>query len=215
MLNILFLVGVIVTVIGKGQGWGFANGWPFGIQEGLMVALALASYKLTAPSVHEANKFGFGPIIEVAVLFIGIFATMIAPIQLLNAHGAELGLQHPWQYFWATGVLSSFLDNAPTYITFAAAAAGQFGVSADGARYLGDLIHVGPEAVRILQAVSCGAVFMGANTYIGNGPNFMVKAIAENGVKMPSFFGYMMYSGAILVHVRDRHVCVLSLISSP
>ena len=109
-----------------------------------------------------------------------------------------LGLSQPWQYFWASGLLSSCLDNAPTYLTFAATAAGQQHIPAEGL-YLKDLLAT-PSGPALLAAVSCGSVFMGANTYIGNGPNFMVKAIAEeNGVKMPSFFGYMVYSGLILL----------------
>src|SRR5205085_11689152 len=108
----------------------------------------------------------------------------------------ELGMKHPWEFFWASGALSSFLDNAPTYLTFAATAAGLEKINVDADKYLDLFLAEGPAAVALLKAISCGSVFMGANTYIGNGPNFMVKAIAEeNGVKMPSFFGYMIYSG--------------------
>jgi Na+/H+ antiporter NhaD/arsenite permease-like protein len=116
--------------------------------------------------------------------------------------GYAFGMSEPWQFFWATGVLSSFLDNAPTYLTFAATAAGTAGISTEG-RYLADfLAQGGQHAADLLAAISCGAVFMGANTYIGNGPNFMVRAIAEeNGVRMPSFFGYMVYSVAILIPI--------------
>jgi Na+/H+ antiporter NhaD/arsenite permease-like protein len=201
--NFLFLAGVVLVIIGKGQGWGTSTGvWPFGIQEGLMAALGVAGYLSTRPAIREANRFTFSPIIEVAVLFAGIFVTMGAPLLILNARGAELGLSQPWHYYWATGALSSFLDNAPTYLTFAAAAAGQLGVTVEGSRYLGDLLARGAEAAALLTAISCGAVMMGANTYIGNGPNFMVKAIAEeNGVKMPSFFGYMLWSGAVLIPI--------------
>jgi Na+/H+ antiporter NhaD/arsenite permease-like protein len=129
--------------------------------------------------------------IEVAVLFFGIFVTMIPALELLRTRGGELGVREPWQFFWATGALSSFLDNAPTYLTFLA---------------LGQGLHLPGEVVgvpnRVLAAISVGAVFMGANTYIGNAPNFMVKAIAEAGrVRMPSFFAYMLYSGAILLPV--------------
>jgi Na+/H+ antiporter NhaD/arsenite permease-like protein len=203
--NIAFLAGVVLVIVGKGQGWGAAGGeWPFGVQEGLMLALAVAAYATTRKETRSANKFTFGPIVEVAVLFIGIFATMVAPLEILNHMGrsGQLPIRHAWHFFWGTGMLSSFLDNAPTYLTFAAAAAGKLGVSTDGARYLGDLLALGGQAVTYLTAISCGAVMMGANTYIGNGPNFMVKAIAEeNGVKMPSFFGYMAYSGAILIPI--------------
>ena len=111
-------------------------------------------------------------------------------------------MSQPWQFFWATGVLSSFLDNAPTYLTFAATACGLEGVVVGDNPYLREFLDKGARAAGLLAAISCGAVFMGANTYIGNGPNFMVKAIAEeNGVKMPSFFGYMLYSGAVLIPV--------------
>jgi Na+/H+ antiporter NhaD/arsenite permease-like protein len=138
------------------------------------------------------------------VLFAGIFVAMIPALKILQARGAELGISEPWQFFWASGVLSSFLDNAPTYLTFTSVAQGLY--AADPAAF-GDAptIVMGkpagmplPEA--LLVAVSLGSVFMGANTYIGNGPNFMVKAIAEGaGQRMPSFFGYMAWSMAVLV----------------
>ena len=168
-----------------------------------MVLLLLASYFTTSREIHSKNKFTFGPIIEVAVLFAGIFVTMIPALLILNANGKSLGITQPWQFFWASGMLSSFLDNAPTYLTFAATACGIQNIQPEG-QYLAEFLNLPAEtrAVEILAAISCGAVFMGANTYIGNGPNFMVKAIAEeNGVKMPSFFGYMAYSGAILIPI--------------
>ncbi len=201
--NLLYLAGIVLVIIGKGQGWGAGGGdWPWGVQEGLMLALAAAAYAATRSEIRGRNRFTFGPIVEVAVLFAGIFITMIAPLLILNARGRELGLSEPWQFFWATGVLSSFLDNAPTYLTFAAAAAGRFGISVESGRYLGELLAQGPAAAALLQAISCGAVFMGANTYIGNGPNFMVKAIAEeSGVQMPSFFGYMAWSVGVLIPI--------------
>ncbi len=201
--NLWLLAGVVAIVLAKGQGW-FNGGevWAFGPQEVGLIALGVTSVQITPKEIHARNGFGFGPIIEVAVLFLGIFVTMIAPLKLLNTHGGELGLTAPAQFFWASGLLSSFLDNAPTYLTFAAAAAGNAGVNASGARYLGDFLASGPAAELILAAISCGSVFMGANTYIGNGPNFMVKAIAEeNGVQMPSFFGYMKWSGAVLLPI--------------
>jgi Na+/H+ antiporter NhaD/arsenite permease-like protein len=194
-LNIVLLLLVVGVIVGKG-----AAGWPFGVQEGLMLGIAALSWFSTARAVHQANRFGFGPILEVAILFLGIFVTMIAPLQILNARGSELGITQPWQYFWATGALSSFLDNAPTYLTMGASAAGQLGASIDHPHYLAELLEKGPFAARVLAAISCGAVCMGANTYIGNGPNFMVKAIAESaGVRMPGFFGYMLWSIAILI----------------
>jgi Na+/H+ antiporter NhaD/arsenite permease-like protein len=121
---------------------------------------------------------------------------MIPALAILNARGAALGLQQPWQYFWATGVLSSFLDNAPTYLTFASVASAAVGTNAQN---LGELVTADRGAM-LLRAISMGSVLMGANTYVGNGPNFMVKAIAERGgVRMPGFFGFMAWSGAILV----------------
>jgi Na+/H+ antiporter NhaD/arsenite permease-like protein len=154
-----------------------------------MLAMALLSYQTTPEHLHDRNEFTLGPIREVAILFAGIFATMIPALVVLEQHGRALGVTEPWQFFWATGALSSFLDNAPTYLTFLSAARG-LGVPAE---VVGVPAHV-------LGAISCGAVFMGANSYIGNGPNFMVKAIVEeNGIRMPSFFGYMAYSLSILV----------------
>ncbi|MFN0007815.1 MAG: sodium:proton antiporter [Planctomycetota bacterium] len=201
--NVALLFGVILVILGKGQGWGSAEGhWPFGVQETLLVVLAVAAHRITKPALRMKNGFTMVPIVEVAVLFAGIFVTMVAPLQILNARGAELGLERPWHYFWATGLLSTFLDNAPTYLTFAATACGQAGVSVEGSRYLAEFLEHAPADAAILAAISCGAVFMGANSYIGNGPNFMVKSIAEeSGVKMPSFFGYMAWSGAILIPI--------------
>ncbi len=207
--NLLFLAAIVLVIYAAGKGWG--NGgesWPYGIQEALMAVVAVAAYLSTTRDDSRRNRFGFGPIIEVAVLFAGIFVTMVPALAILNSWGKgerdvlgfAFGMTEPWQFFWATGVLSSFLDNAPTYLTFAATAAGTAGVSTEG-RYLAEfLLHDG--AAELLAAISCGAVFMGANTYIGNGPNFMVKAIAEeSGVRMPSFFGYMAYSLAILIPI--------------
>ena len=201
-LNFLFLAGVVAAVLGKGV---FA--WPWGVQEAIMAALAALAYATTPAANRTANQFSFGPIVEVAVLFVGIFITMAPALQILNAWGSGLrdvlgmkfAMREPWQFFWATGSLSSFLDNAPTYMTMAATAAGAEHVAARGP-YLAEFLRLGEKSAALLAAVSCGAVFMGANTYIGNGPNFMVKAIAEeSGIKMPSFFGYMAYSGMILI----------------
>ena len=201
LFNLVFLAGIVSTIYAAGRGLGNdGQKWPFGWQEGVMFALAVLSYLSTPGDIHAKNRFTFGPIIEVAVLFAGIFITMVPAIQILNTRAHELGLTTPLHFFWATGALSSFLDNAPTYITFAAAAAGLSDIVPEG-RYLGVFLERGgPEAVRLLTAISCGAVFMGANTYIGNGPNFMVKAIAEeNGVVMPNFIIYMLYSFCILI----------------
>ena len=159
------------------------------LREVAIVLLAALSLWRTPAAIRRANGFTWYPIIEVAVLFLGIFLTMIPALELLRLRGGELGVRTPAQFFWAAGALSSFLDNAPTYLAFLAL--GQ------GLGLAGEVVGV-PAA--ILAAISVGAVAMGANTYIGNAPNFMVKSIAEEtGVKMPSFFGYMLYSGAILI----------------
>ena len=178
-LNAVWLVGVVLGVAFLHAPW----------REATIAALAAVSLKLTPSRIRRDNGFSAGPMVEVTVLFAGIFLTMIPALDLLRLRGDQLGVRTPWQFFWVTGVLSSFLDNAPTYLTFLAL--GQ------GLRLPGEIVGVPAE---ILAAISVGAVAMGANTYIGNAPNFMVKAIAEEaGVKMPSFFGYMLYSGAILL----------------
>jgi Na+/H+ antiporter NhaD/arsenite permease-like protein len=191
--NFLYLAGVLGAVLFSPA---LPEGW---IQDGFrLVAMALMiwlSLATTPKELHDENGFTFGPIQEVAVLFAGIFATMIPALEILRARGAELGVTAPWQFYWLSGALSSFLDNAPTYLTFVALAQGlhQSGEAA---------VHMtgGPLAETLLAAVSCGSVMMGANSYIGNGPNFMVKAIAEEqGVAMPSFFGYMAWSCSILL----------------
>jgi Na+/H+ antiporter NhaD/arsenite permease-like protein len=172
-----------------------------GLREVVMALMALASMMATSKKLRSDNEFTFAPIVEVAALFFGIFLTMIPAIVLLNERGGELPVSEPWHYFWATGTLSSFLDNTPTYIVFfelGATKAQLYQIAAAGGLTVGELMVRDQEM--ILEGISLGAVFMGAMTYIGNGPNFMVKAIAdERGVKMPSFFGYMIYSCAILI----------------
>ena len=164
---------------------------PAALRELAMIALAAASLWLTPARIRRANHFDFHPIIEVAAIFLGVFATMMPALDLLRAAGAELGVREPWQFFWATGSLSSLLDNAPTYLAFLAIAQGQ-----------GLPPEVAGVSHEVLAAISLGAVFMGANTYIGNVPNFMVRSIAESrGVAMPSFGGYLRYSGAVLMPV--------------
>lgn len=210
-LNFLFLLGVVATIYGAGAGLGTGGApWPLGVQEGVLVLLSIGAWFTTNPENRRRNHFSWHPIVEVAVLFAGIFATMTPALLILNAWGQgqrevlglSFGMREPWQFFWGTGILSSFLDNAPTYLTFASTACGLEGVPLEG-QYLATLLaHTenGGIGTRLMLAISCGAVFMGANTYIGNGPNFMVKAIAEQaGVKMPSFFGYMAYSSLILL----------------
>jgi Na+/H+ antiporter NhaD/arsenite permease-like protein len=178
-LNLVGLAGVVLAVA-------FLHA---PLREITIVALAALSLWQTPRDIRRANGFTSSPMVEVAVVFFGIFLTMIPALDLLRLRGGELGVREPWQFFWATGMLSSFLDNAPTYLTFLALAQGLG---------LPDEVVGVPHA--ILAAISVGAVAMGANTYIGNAPNFMVKAIAEGaGVTMPSFFGYMLYSGTVLI----------------
>ena len=169
------------------------------VRDGLLIVVALVSLAITPKGVREKNQFSWAPMQEVAKLFIGIFLTMIPVLAMLKAgeHGPFAAVARavtgpdgqalPWAYFWFSGSLSSFLDNAPTYLVFFNLAGGDPQV----------LMTTGAAT---LAAISAGSVFMGANTYIGNGPNFMVKAIAESErVPMPSFFGYMAWSGCILV----------------
>ncbi len=188
LINLLFLLGVVLSVLLQ---------VPAPYRELIMISMAVFSLVFTKKELHEKNQFTFDPIIEVAVLFAGIFITMTPLVMLLKANGSALGVTEPWQYFWATGMLSSFLDNAPTYFTF-------FSLAQSVTQSLGasGLPAVAGVQETLLKAISCGAVFMGANTYIGNGPNFMVKSIAESqGYKLPHFFGYMLYSGLILIPV--------------
>jgi Na+/H+ antiporter NhaD/arsenite permease-like protein len=178
-LNSLWLLGVVAAVAALREPW----------RELVIVGLGAVSLWQTPRAIRRANGFTAYPMVEVAVLFFGIFLTMIPALELLRTRGSELGVREPWQFFWATGALSSFLDNAPTYLTFLA---------------LGQGLSLPNEVVgvseAVLAAISTGAVFMGANSYIGNAPNFMVKAIAEEAkVAMPSFFGYLAYSGAVLL----------------
>ncbi len=158
---------------------------PLFLREGLMVGAALGSYFTTRKSIHESNGFTFHPLCEVVILFLGIFATMMPALDWLQAHAAQLGATSPAFFYWATGTLSSVLDNAPTYLCFLSVATGQSG---DIPSQL-----LVPSFAADLAAISMGAVFFGAATYIGNGPNFMVKAIADQqGAKTPSFLGYLV-----------------------
>ena len=180
-INIVFLLGIVVAVF-------LPSPW----RELSMVGCALASVFLGPREARKENAFSYAPIVEVAILFLGIFITMIPALALLEHHGAELGLTTPTHYFFVTGGLSSVLDNAPTYLAFLTAAQGLTVANSLPV----DVVGVGAE---FLVAISCGAVLMGANTYIGNGPNFMVKAIAEEArYEMPSFFGYAGRAIAVL-----------------
>jgi Na+/H+ antiporter NhaD/arsenite permease-like protein len=190
-INLLFLAVVVGAV--------FIPGTIPLLREAVMIAAAVASYKLTAKPIHDANAFSFGPIKEVGFLFVGIFLTMMPALGYIAEHGREFGVEKPMQYYTAAGSLSAVLDNAPTYATFFELAQvsarekepekfpAQDAPQVQGTRAL---LGAAPE---LIVAVSLGAVFFGAMTYIGNGPNFMVKAIADSaGVKTPSFFGYIL-----------------------
>jgi Na+/H+ antiporter NhaD/arsenite permease-like protein len=186
-INFLFLLAVILTI-----SLNLAS--PY--RELILAGMILLSLKLTPKETRRRNGFTFHPISEVAILFAGIFITMSPLLILLDLKGAGFGITQPWQFFWLTGGLSSFLDNAPTYLSFTALAKS---VTKDIVTNLPVVAGIRED---LLIAISCGAVFMGATTYIGNGPNFMVKSIAaEQGIKMPHFFEYMLYSGVILLPV--------------
>lgn len=195
---------------------------PLMVREVVMWGAALASFYTTSKPIHEKNEFTFHPIKEVTVLFAGIFATMIPALDWLDVHGASLGLVTPGQYFWSTGVLSSVLDNAPTYLNFLTASFGLHGANVDNVHHMqlmlgtatplslglsnplqSGALKITADTWKYIQAVSVGAVFFGALTYIGNGPNFMVKSIVEHsGVECPTFFGYIVkYSVPVLLPV--------------
>ena len=154
------------------------------LREITLIAIALLSLLTTPKKIRQDNHFSWAPIVEVAYIFIGIFITMTPALLFLSANAQKLGITQPWQFFYSSGVLSAFLDNSPTTIAFHTVAQNIHSTS--------DVMVAGVEEL-ILKAIAMGAVFFGAVTYIGNGPNFMVKAIAEQeGVKMPSFFGYII-----------------------
>lgn len=179
--NISFLLLILAAVFIKK---------PNGLSEAIMVSGAVGSWFLTPKHVHKANSFTFHPIREVAWLFLGIFATMVPALDYLERHAGHLGLNTELQYFWLTGALSAALDNAPTYLTFLAAAMGLQHLSTSDPEQVG---HFVASHGNQLMAISLGAVFFGAMTYIGNGPNFMVKAIAQHAkVSTPGFFEYIL-----------------------
>jgi Na+/H+ antiporter NhaD/arsenite permease-like protein len=194
-LNVPLLAGVVLAVALldpskplPGTDW---HPWMY-LREIVQLGLVAISLLFGNQRVRNENQFNYHAIVEVAALFTGIFITMQPALQILGVYGAELGIDSPAQFFWATGTLSSVLDNAPTYLVFFKTA--QAMPVSEG---IGTVAGV---QEMILVGISLGAVFMGAMTYIGNGPNFMVRAIAEkSGVKMPSFFGYMVYSCVILL----------------
>ena len=201
--NLVYLVGVILSVafIHSGTIPQMADAssplWIRYMREIILVLLMMMSLYTTKRYVrYKLNKYSWAPINEVAVLFFGIFVTMTPALAFLNENATSLGLNHSWQFYYATGALSSFLDNTPTAVAFHSVATGL--AAEQVATFGGDIVAGIPEV--LLQAICLGAVFFGAMTYIGNGPNFMVKAIAEeNGIKMPSFFGYMFRFSLIVL----------------
>ncbi|RMF58878.1 MAG: sodium:proton antiporter [Calditrichaeota bacterium] len=209
LVNIIFLLGIIGGVLFSGyvhMGEVTVLGVHMHVQnlirDGFLILMGLLSLKITPWEYREGNDFTWFPIQEVAKLFAGIFVTIIPALAMLQAgmHGHLAMIiktvKEPWHYFWITGSLSSFLDNAPTYLVFLNTALGQF-FSGTPTREAVHLLIAQKEIY--LAAISTGAVFFGAMTYIGNAPNFMVKSIAEQfNIKMPSFFGYMLYSLTIL-----------------
>jgi len=166
----------------------------------LMIGTAGLSYTFANPGALKENKFDFAPLREVGFLFVGIFATMVPALDLLEKHAADIGITTVRQFYWGSGILSAMLDNAPTYLNFLAAAFGLQHLSLENPAHVQSFL-LDPEAWKYLVAVSLGSVFFGAVSYIGNGPNFMVKSIAESsGVKCPSFFGYVVkYALPILI----------------
>ncbi len=197
-LNFVFLIGVVLSVAFlNGQYLHFIhdNHYYGFVREGAMLLMAILSLALTRKEVRKANVFTWTPITEVAFLFLGIFITMVPALLYLEANASSFGIVSNAQFYYATGALSSFLDNAPTAISFYNLA---LGLQAAGELPAEHLI-AGIDSWH-LTAISLGAVFFGAMTYIGNGPNFMVKAIAEeNKINMPSFFGYMIKFSLIVL----------------
>ncbi|QDT67999.1 hypothetical protein MalM25_09090 [Planctomycetes bacterium MalM25] len=197
LINGLLLLGVIAAVALldpsktiPGTDW---HPWMY-LREIVQLGLVAASLWLGSHATREANNFTYHAIVEVAALFSGIFICMQPALQILNEQGPSLGISSPMAFFWITGGLSSVLDNAPTYVVF-------FETAKTLTPMEGDAVVAGVSEARLV-AISLGAVFLGAMTYIGNGPNFMVRAIAEtSGVKMPSFFGYMLYSVCLLLPI--------------
>jgi Na+/H+ antiporter NhaD/arsenite permease-like protein len=211
LVNLLFLAGVVGAVLlsgvwrpGEADVLGVGVPYQNAARDALLLAMGLLSLRFTPGRIRERNEFGWAPMKEVACLFAGIFMTIVPALAILRAGSAGAlaslvdGVESPARFFWAAGGLSSFLDNAPTYLSFLNTALGRFYPGVPEAEAIRRLIAENPH---ILEAISAGAVFMGANTYIGNAPNFMVRSIAEEaGVEMPSFFGYVFrYSLPVLV----------------
>ncbi len=196
-LNFIFLIGVVLSVAFINEQYIHAiheNHYIGFVRELAILTCALLSYFTTNRDLRfKDNKFTWTPIIEVAFLFLGIFITMIPALLYLKENAQSFGITEPWQFYYSTGVLSSFLDNAPTAVSFHNLALGM-------SDSFGDAVLIAGIPEKFLIAICLGAVFFGAMTYIGNGPNFMVKSIAEeNKIKMPSFFGYIIKFSLIVL----------------
>ncbi len=198
VINIFYVVGIVSATAFVNANYIPAMGEESAplylkyLREIVLIAIIIMSLLSTRKRVRVANSFSWGPIREVAILFAGIFTTMTPALLFLKANAGSLGITEPWQFFYSTGALSSFLDNAPTALAFHSVALGL--PMAEGVELVAGIPQL------LLRAISLGAVFFGAMTYIGNGPNFMVKAIAEEaGVKMPSFFGYIFKFSLIVL----------------
>lgn len=214
-INFLYLIGVVLSVAFINEGTIRAMSaadaplWLKFLREIVLLSLMFLSLYTTKKEVRfDLNKFTWAPIVEVAFLFLGIFTTMTPALIYLKTHAGDLGFTHAWQFYYSTGLLSSFLDNTPTAVAFHGVATGlpeSLEAAASGLLVHGDGVVEGVNFVAeipeiLLKAISLGAVMFGAMTYIGNGPNFMVKAIAEeNNIKMPSFFGYMVKFSLIIL----------------
>jgi len=177
--NFIFLFVILAALIAVPAGW----------REPLVILTALGSYLGTPQQIRDANNFTFAPLGEIGWLFLGIFGTVIPVLEFMERTAGTLGLNSDLAFFWATGLLSALLDNAPTYLAFFAAALGRYGLDINNSSHVGRLVS---ENGRDLVAISLGATFFGALTYIGNAPNLLVKTIAEHArVPTPSFIGYM------------------------
>jgi Na+/H+ antiporter NhaD/arsenite permease-like protein len=177
--NVIFLFAILTVLIAVPTGW----------RESLVILIALGSYLGTPQRIRDANDFTFAPLGEIGWLFLGIFGTMIPILEFMEGTAGTLGLNSDLAFFWATGLLSALLDNAPTYLAFFAAALGRYGLNTNDVSHVTRFLS---ENGRDLIAISLGATFFGALTYIGNAPNLLVKTIAEHArVRAPSFIGYI------------------------
>jgi Na+/H+ antiporter NhaD/arsenite permease-like protein len=177
-VNFISMLALLAALIVSPAGW----------REVIMASIAVAAYLFTPRQIHRANEFTFAPIKEVAWIFLGIFGTMIPVLDYMERHAVQLGLRSDLQFYWGTGALSALLDNAPTYLTFLAGALGLHGLSMENAAQMSEFVS---RHDHYLVALSLGATCFGALTYVGNGPNLLVKAIAEHAkIETPSFFGY-------------------------